>query len=84
MEDWVGPTAALHAFIERKNSFLCREYNPGYLAHSPSLYWLSYPGSQKDKEIIGHPENEVGVLRIYYREEYAHGRNGMLASNIKE
>jgi hypothetical protein len=42
---WVSPRADLDAVEKRKTSCPCRELNPGSPACSPSLYWLSCPGS---------------------------------------
>jgi hypothetical protein len=54
---WVGPTAGLDAVELRKISCLCRESNPGRPARSPSLYRLSYPGSQGPHNLHTQSDN---------------------------
>jgi hypothetical protein len=44
---WVGPRAGLEAEARRKILCLCRGSNPGHPVRSQSLYWLTYPGSNK-------------------------------------
>jgi hypothetical protein len=41
----VGPTTGLDAVGKRK-IYSCLESNSRSPAHSPSLYWLGYPGSK--------------------------------------
>jgi hypothetical protein len=44
MGGWVGLKADLNA-VEKRKILPCQEANPGWPAHSPSLYQLSYPNS---------------------------------------
>jgi hypothetical protein len=48
-----GGRAGLDAVWKRNFSCLCRQSNPDRPTRSPSLYWLSYPGSLSSDITVG-------------------------------
>jgi hypothetical protein len=63
-ENGWDPTVGMDA-VEKRKTLHCWESNPSCPAHSPLLYWLSYPDSKKRRSTLLTYKEEIFQIFVH-------------------